>query len=162
MDRLKEAIATFFYAGYAPRAPGTAGAFLAALICLPVFLFIPLPRQYAAIGMLALLALLGNAFSAGWARARFGKSDPPQMVVDEALGMFVTVLFMPAVHPAVVLVGGFVLFRVFDIAKPFPVRQAERLPGWTGIAVDDLAAGVLANLVLRIGLICYNAVVAVG
>ncbi|RKY25178.1 MAG: phosphatidylglycerophosphatase A [Planctomycetota bacterium] len=162
MDRLKEAIATFFYAGYVPRAPGTAGAALAALICLPVFLFIPPPWQYAAIGMPALLALLGNAFSAGWAQARFGKADPPQMVVDEALGMFVTVLFAPAVHPAVVLVGGFVLFRIFDIAKPFPVRQAERLPGWVGIAVDDLAAGVLANLVLHTGFICYNAVIAVG
>lgn len=159
MNRLKEAAATFFYTGYVPLAPGTAAAALAAAISLPVMLLLPPAAHNAVIALLAALALLGSAFSAKWAQARFASPDPPQMVVDEALGMFTTLLFLtPAgINAAFLAAAGFLLFRIFDILKPPPVRQAERLPGWAGIAMDDLAAGILANLVLRIGIICYNA-----
>ncbi len=160
MNRLKEATATFFYTGYAPLAPGSAGAALAALICLAVLLLVAPPLQYAVIGALAALAVLGVVFAAKWAQARFEKPDPPQMVVDEAAGMFVTMLFVPCACPVALVAAGFILFRIFDIAKPFPIRQAERPPGWAGIVLDDLAAGVLANVVLRIAFLCYNAFVA--
>ena len=111
------------------------------------------------VGM-ALLALAGNAFCGRWAIERFARNDPQQLVVDEVLGVFVALAFTGFAPVWVALISGFALFRVFDILKPFPVRQMERLPGWAGIAMDDLAAGVMANLALRAGFFCYNAILA--
>ena len=157
MNRLREAVATFFYTGYAPVAPGTAAAALAAGICIAIFYTVPAPGRWFVFGGMVVLALAGNVFSARWARERFRSPDPSHMVVDEALGMFVSVFLLPANYFVLSVGAGFLLFRVFDIAKPFPIRRLERLPGWLGISLDDLAAGVYANLVIQAGYICYNA-----
>jgi phosphatidylglycerophosphatase A len=77
-----------------------------------------------------------------------GLKDPSPVVIDEAAGLFVTLLYLPAGPLTVAL--GFVLFRVMDIVKPPPARAAEGLPGGWGIVVDDLIAGAYANLALRI------------
>lgn len=86
-----------------------------------------------------------------WAASRvaheIGKTDPGVVVIDEVVGMLVTLALLP-VSPFGVLVG-FLLFRVFDIVKPFPAAQSEHLPGGLGIMTDDVIAGVYAHLALR-------------
>ena len=76
-----------------------------------------------------------------------GKKDPCEVVADELAGQAVVFLFVPAsgyAHPLIVAAGGFVLFRIFDILKPWPIRKLEKLPKGWGILADDLLAGVYA------------------
>ena len=73
--------------------------------------------------------------------------DPGEVVSDEVAGFMVTLYLLPFSWPF--LAGGFVLFRLLDILKPFPIRRLERLPGGAGVVLDDVAAGILANLILR-------------
>ncbi len=137
-------IATVLGLGYLPLAPGTAGSLVAAL----AFLFLPayLP---SIVFSLALLALF---FIAVWSAEVVAKTenrhDPSQVVIDEVVGMAVSVAFLPWTFSSIAT--GFVLFRIFDITKPFPARRSERLPGGWGIVMDDVVAGVYANLVLRV------------
>src|SRR4029077_10001775 len=98
----------------------------------------------AATAVLAGLAI----WISGLAARSMGLKDPRPVVIDEAAGLFVTLLYLPAA-PAT-YAGGFVLFRLMDILKPFPARRSEGLPGGWGIVVDDLIAGVYANCALRI------------
>jgi phosphatidylglycerophosphatase A len=77
------------------------------------------------------------------------------VVIDEAAGLLFTVALLP--HGAVTAIAGFLLFRVLDILKPPPVRQLERLPGAWGIMADDVAVGILGNLLLRAGLLWAGA-----
>ncbi len=74
--------------------------------------------------------------------------DPSLVVVDELVGMLLSVFLLPL--SLVGLVAGFLIFRMFDIIKPFPCRQSERLPGGLGIMTDDVIAGVYTNIVLRL------------
>jgi len=77
-----------------------------------------------------------------------GKKDPSHVVIDEVAGQLVTLIACPIVWQA--LLAGFILFRVFDIVKPPPVRSLERLPEGTGIVVDDLGAGLYALIALQL------------
>jgi len=77
-----------------------------------------------------------------------GKNDHPAIVWDEVVGMWAALCFIPP-SPAAVI-AAFLLFRAFDIAKPWPIRRLERLPTGPGIMLDDLAAGLLTNIVLRV------------
>jgi phosphatidylglycerophosphatase A len=138
-------LATGFGCGYAPFAPGTAGSALGVLLFWPLQL-LPLAYQAAAS---AVLFLVGVAAASRVAR-RVGQEDPSIVVWDEVIGMWVTLLALPF-RPLVVILG-FLLFRVLDVVKPTPVRQLEALPGGWGIMVDDLMAGIYANLALRLGL----------
>lgn len=136
-------LALGFGAGLSPVAPGTAGA----LIALPfVFLF-------AQFGAWACAVAVAAGFAAGIhccrrAALALGESDHPAIVWDEVVGMWAALCFIP-LSPAA-LIAGFLLFRLFDIAKPWPIRRLERLPRGLGIMLDDLAAAILANLALRI------------
>jgi phosphatidylglycerophosphatase A len=89
--------------------------------------------------------------TAFWASHRtqelLGREDPSEVVIDEAAGFYVTLFLLPITWQSVAL--GFLLFRFFDIVKPWPVRQAERLKGGLGIVMDDLLAGVYAHLLVR-------------
>ena len=91
----------------------------------------------------------GVAASARLAQ-RLGRKDPGAAVVDEVVGMWVSLLFLPFT-PATA-VAAFLLFRVLDVFKPYPARQFESLPGGWGIMTDDVMAGVYANLLLRAAL----------
>ena len=97
------------------------------------------------------LVLVAVTLAGIWAGSRVERAldakDPGIIVIDEVAGMFLSVLFLPRTIP--VLAAAFLLFRAFDIVKPFPVRRFERLPGGIGIMADDLAAGVYANVALR-------------
>lgn len=148
-------IATGAGSGYVPVAPGTAGA----LVGLALYAF----GLGALDGPLYVLTLVAAIALAVWASAGavpiFGRKDPSQVTIDEVVGMLTTLAFLPATAVVVAgpvaiesgLLAGFVLFRLFDILKPFPIRWIERaLPGGYGIVLDDVAAGIFANAALRI------------
>jgi phosphatidylglycerophosphatase A len=141
--------ATVLGAGYSPLAPGTAGSLVAAL----AFLFLPtyLPLMVLTAGLIALFFLA--VWSAEVVAKAENRHDPAQVVIDEVVGMAVTVAFLPLT--VATIAAGFVLFRIFDITKPFPARRSEKLPGGWGIVMDDVVAGIYANLVLR-GVIEYT------
>jgi phosphatidylglycerophosphatase A len=81
--------------------------------------------------------------------------DPKQTVIDEMIGVWIAILGMPLTWPW--LLGGFVLFRFFDIAKPLGIRQLEAIKGGWGIMLDDVLAGVYANLVLQVVILIIHA-----
>jgi phosphatidylglycerophosphatase A len=148
VNRLAVTIATWFGCGYFPWGPGTIGALAGLLIAMALLSYLGAGR----LGLLAaILVLLAPAIWASTNTARIvAKSDPGIVVVDEVLGQWTTLLGA-AVFNWKALLAGFILFRVFDIWKPWPVRQFEKLPGGTGIVADDLAAGIYAALILYIG-----------
>jgi phosphatidylglycerophosphatase A len=143
--RLATFLATGFGSGYSPVAPGTAGSAVGLLLLVPLRRA-GLPVE---IGCLVVVTFLGIAAASVVAR-KVGVEDPSIVVVDEIVGMWVTLLFLPLNWWTAL--AGFVLFRVMDMWKPFPARQFESFPGGWGIVADDLMAGVYANLCLRVGL----------
>jgi phosphatidylglycerophosphatase A len=136
-------IATGFGSGYSPVAPGTAGSLVGVLLFLPLA-GRPWPLQLA---LVVAVTLVGMAAADRLARA-LGLKDPGLVVVDEIAGQWLSYLALP--FTPLTALAGFVLFRVMDIVKPWPARDLERLPGGIGIVADDLAAGVYANLLLRV------------
>ena len=146
-DRSVLFLATGCFVGYAPAAPGTLGSVIALPIC---YL---LSRWHVGTGVIfTVLFIVVSIWIAHRAEKLLGAKDPGCIVIDEIAGMLVTFVSIPF-HP-VSAIGGFVLFRGFDIAKPFPIRWAERrLSGGAGIVMDDIIAGVFANILLRIFLI---------
>ena len=137
-------VATGGYAGYAPVAPGTAGS----LVGLGVYALV---RWYGGPGLEAIVlsAVVGvGVWSATMGERYFGKTDPGHVVIDEVAGMLLTLFWLPVTW--VGAVAGFLVFRVFDIIKPFPAGAAERLPRGWGVMADDLVAGIYAHLVVRL------------
>ncbi|MDD2390321.1 MAG: phosphatidylglycerophosphatase A [Desulfobacterales bacterium] len=136
--------ATGGYIGKIPFAPGTFGTLPGVLICY-VMSCMGIP---AAVGIAVLLTIVSIWISE---RAEFllNQKDPGCIVIDEIAGMAITLLGLP--FNALTVVAGFVLFRLFDILKPWPVGYLDRnLSGGTGIVLDDVAAGILANIVIRL------------
>lgn len=138
------ALATWFGCGFAPVAPGTVGT-LGALIAVPLWQhFGWSPQWFIA---LTVVVLPASIWAAGETARGYGKKDPGLVVVDEVLGMWITLAGALHLNWKSVL-AGFILFRLLDITKPWPVRRLEALPGGTGIIADDLGAGILGALVL--------------
>ncbi len=143
-------IATGLGTGYMPKAPGTWGSFLGIAIG---YLISGLP-QAIALFMLAVLTLLA-VWASSRAIAHFSNQDPGQVVIDEIAGMALTLFAIPMDLPKII--GGFLLFRALDIVKPFPIKQIEsRFHGGFGIVMDDLVAGLGANIILQIVLRTLN------
>jgi phosphatidylglycerophosphatase A len=138
------AFASFGYVGFAPVAPGTVGAAAA----IPFFLL--LRRADSAWLEIAVCAAIvaAGAWSARITEQALGVEDPGPVVIDEVVGMFVSLLFLPATWP--VILAGFVAFRAFDIVKPWPADRLEHVPGGWGVMADDVMAGVYANLSLQL------------
>lgn len=144
MDRLILFFASGFYSGYAPFASGTVGSLVGIAI---YFLLEKLPLILYAI--LTAAILLCGVWLSDKAEAILGKKDSGVIVIDEIAGYLVTLFALPMTWQTVI--GGFLLFRLYDIFKPFPIRMLEqRLPGGWGVMFDDILAGVYANLTLRI------------
>ncbi len=139
--------ATGGYVGNSPIAPGTLGS----LWGLPIAF--ALSRTSLAIGVVAAALLIAAAiWAADHAAKLMGKKDPGAIVIDEIAGMVVALLGLP--FSAATACWGFVIFRALDIAKPFPIGWLDRrLHGGLGIVADDVAAGVIANMTLRLALI---------
>jgi len=135
-------IATGFFSGLFPIAPGTAGS----LLILTLLWFLHLSAvQLLVLGLLCFF--LGVWSSGAVARAR-GLKDPQIVVVDEMAGMILSLVAAPHTLPGYGL--AFVLFRFFDIRKPFPVKWAEKVPGGWGIMLDDVLAGAYVFVILLI------------
>jgi phosphatidylglycerophosphatase A len=140
------AVATGLGSGYSPFAPGTAGSLVGVLLFWPMRGW-PLAWQ---LGACAALFLLGTLCASRVERS-VGREDPGIVVVDEVVGMWVTLLLVPFTLVTASL--GFVLFRAMDVLKPYPARDLERLHGGLGIMSDDVMAGVYANLLLQLAVV---------
>lgn len=140
--------ATGAYTGYAPVASGTAGAALG--MVLGWLVFAPVWRHSpAAFLMIFMMLFIGACFVAGSAEKIFEDHDSSHIVIDEVLGMIATMFLNPTSFLWVMT--GFVVFRLFDIIKPFPASFFDRrVGGGAGVMLDDLAAGIYANLVVRV------------
>jgi phosphatidylglycerophosphatase A len=136
-------VATLGGVGRAPLAPGTVASALTAL----VLWLLQLP-PLALAGMLIVVTAVGT-WAADEAERSLGGKDPGAIVVDEVAGMMLSVLTVP-LSPAA-LAAGFLLFRVFDVVKPFPADVSQRLRGGLGVMVDDLIAGLYALVLVVLG-----------
>ena len=140
-------LATGFGVGYSPVAPGTLGT----LIAIPVYYFLSNISS-----PVYEITLIGFFFLSVWisesAEIFFRKKDDQRIVIDEIMGFLITMVWVP--KTAILIVIGFFLFRFFDILKPFPIRRLEKgLKGGYGVVLDDVMAGVYANIVLQIILV---------
>lgn len=141
-ERLAAVIGTTFGSGYSPVAPGTAGA----AVVIGVLWFLPLPSTVISVHLIALFFFIG-VWAATLCENRWG-ADPGRVNWDEAVGMMISIIALPKT-PAI-YGGAFLIFRLFDVLKPFPVNRAERLPAGWGIMIDDVIAGLYTNIVLQI------------
>ncbi len=156
-------LATGAFTGLAPFAPGTAGSLLASIILLFLSSF-----SHPGYAIAVFSVLLIGIWASAEAERYYKVEDAPQVVIDEIAGMMISVALLPAGWKTVAI--AFVFFRIFDIAKPFPVRQAERagdvvgklgydsqrlfqLAGGVGVMMDDVVAGLYANIATRVLLI---------
>lgn len=144
-NRVARAIALWFGCGLFPVGPGTAGSLGALLTAFVLVRYAGLPPWGFA--LLALAALWPAIWAADVTARAMQRKDPSQIVVDEVVGQWLTLAGAWRLNWRSWL-AAFVLFRLFDIFKPFPIRNFEKLPGGTGIVMDDVAAGVFAGLVL--------------
>jgi len=141
--------ATGFGAGYAPKAPGTAGSLLAILL----FLGISHLDLYIYLFTLVVVFAL-SVYASEFAGRYFNDVDAPKIVIDEIIGMFITYIplyFFPI--NAINLAIGFILFRLFDITKPFPANWANRIKRPVFVILDDIFAAIYAAIVLTLALI---------
>ena len=135
------AVATAFGVGYVPVASGTFGSAVGVLL----WAALPATTLIHAIAIVMLFA--AGSWAGTVAERHFGRTDPSEVVVDEVMGMLLT-LFLTGAGWKIAL-AGFVLFRFFDVVKPYPARRLERLPGGVGVMADDAMAAIYANVALR-------------
>lgn len=157
-DKVAMALATLAGVGYLPIVPATWGSLVTCLLyfifqqvderfAVSVYFFQTTPASRDLSFRITMAILIVCLFSIGtWAASRAtkitGESDPRTVVIDEVVGQLVTFLFVPAMIGWVFIVVGFLAFRFFDIWKPFPARQLERLPSGLGVMADDVMAGI--------------------
>jgi len=143
-DRLIIFLATGFYSGKVPFAPGTFGTGVGLIFCF----FLSKAGMFVMLSCLLLIIFL-SVLIAGKAASLLETEDPGEVVIDEIAGIIITMAGLP--FTVLSVITGFVLFRFLDILKPFPIRYIEKkMSGGTGIIMDDVAAGIIANIVLRI------------
>jgi len=141
-------VATFFGVGRLKPGPGTWGSLATLIVWVLVSRWLPgswvVPVN---IGLAVLAVAVGIPAATRVARSS-GLKDPQFVVIDETAGQLIALIGAPLVWKS--FLAGFILFRAFDIVKPYPVRQLERLPEGTGVVVDDVAAGLYALAVLQL------------
>lgn len=148
MTKQEEITGTFFYVGKAKGLPGTLASAAALVLLIPfcLFQFERPTTQISYFIFLTLVFYLGLSASAAFVREK-GSNDPQEVVIDEVVGVLIVFLLGPITWMKVL--AGFLLFRLFDIWKPYPIRSLERLPRGWGVMLDDVLAGIYANLILR-------------
>ena len=142
MRRLAILLGTFFYTGFFPFAPGTFSSF-AVLLAL---YFINISDAVIIIGISIILFFIG-VFVSFILEKEWGK-DPSRIVIDEAVGMLLSIVFLPRTY----LIWGiaFLIFRFFDITKPYPIKSIEKLKGGWGVMSDDVLAGIYTSILMNI------------
>jgi phosphatidylglycerophosphatase A len=144
MSKLAVRLATVGPLGMFPVAPGTVGSLAGLALCLAI----RSARAPWLEGLAIVLVFVAGTWAATQAERHFSTTDPGPVVIDEVLGQLITLAFLPA-SPSGYL-AGFLLFRLFDIVKPWPVSRLEALPGGLGIMADDAMAGVYGLVALRL------------
>jgi phosphatidylglycerophosphatase A len=147
VNRFAVTLATWFGCGYFPWGPGTAGSLAAVLIAAALHSWFGVGRSGLAV--LVLVFVLPGIWASTRTARILNTEDPGLVVVDEVLGQWLTLLGASTLNWKTFL-AGFLLFRLFDIWKPWPIRRLENLPEGTGIVVDDLGAGAYGAIVLTI------------
>lgn len=146
--------------GYLPLAPGTYGSAIAVgayigiqRIASSIETHTPASDAWihSAIAVSLAVFILVGIWASGRSVALLGNSDPPEAVVDELMGQFITFLFIPFGLGWPFILAGFLLFRLFDIWKPYPIDDLQVLPGGIGVCADDIVAGVYAGICLAVG-----------
>ena len=150
---MKRLLTSCFGLGLLPIAPGTWGS-LPVMLIFALLVSMSISNNYLLLVMLV-LALAGSIVCVGFAPAaiaRTGKNDPGEVVADEFAGQAVTFMGIATITPSQMIIAavlGFLLFRLFDIVKPWPIRKLEALPSGWGILADDLLAGVYAAIIFQ-------------
>jgi len=156
---LRKAGASLLFLGFIPGAPGTVGSAVTVAgiwylrerqICAPLFD----PQQPHLWWIAAIALVMISLLFSSRAKETFGEDDPGPVIIDEVAGQFITFLMVPLSIRT--LVAGFFLFRFFDIVKPFPVNDMQELDDNVGITMDDVLAGVYANISLLFIVACYD------
>jgi phosphatidylglycerophosphatase A len=140
-------VSTWFFCGYSPVGPGTAGSLAAIVIAALLARSLPIPPY--AFAILGVALAIPGIWAAGVTAREIGRKDPQIVVVDEVVGQWITLAGATQLNSKTFL-AAFILFRLFDIWKPPPVRQLEKLPGGLGIVADDAMAGVYGAAVLLV------------
>jgi phosphatidylglycerophosphatase A len=138
---IEKACRWFASCSYVGFLPGPSGTWGSALACILIYFF-PVLCNPVVVACFTVAGIFASEKSRG------EKKDPGFVVIDEWAGMAVTMIGRPLTVPW--LFAGFILFRLFDILKPYPIRKAEQLPGGFGIVIDDVLAGVASNVVLML------------
>jgi phosphatidylglycerophosphatase A len=136
------AVATVCGVGYAPVAPGTFGSAAGLLV------WWLLPASVVVQGAAIVALFVAGSWGATTAERHFGRADPGQVVIDEVMGMLITLFLNPVGWRGALT--AFLLFRIFDVIKPYPANRLEQLHGGIGVMADDAMAAVYANLALRV------------
>ncbi len=137
-------IATWFYVGYSPLAPGT----IASVTAIPLLLIISLFASPVVYCIIVLILLVIGVFVSHKAEGMLLCQDPSQIVIDEVVGLLVSMAFIPLGWKSIL--GGLLIFRLMDITKPYPAGRVEALKRGVGVMADDFMAAVYANIILRI------------
>jgi len=155
MSNLAKIISTAFGVGYFPLAPGTMGS-LAALIVYWISPEITAIQLAMIILGISALGIYTATITEREMKNKLGQErgiDPGIVVIDEVIGMLIALLFVP--KTAFYLIAAFIFFRIFDITKPYPIRRMEKFPGGWGIVLDDVIAGIYANIAIQLGRIIF-------
>ncbi len=142
MDWIIRFLATGFFVGYSPFAPGTMGTLVAFL------LYAILPTTVPFYWMLILCLIIGGTIISQRAENIIGEVDSPKIVIDEICGYFIAMAFLPKTLGLMIV--GFVIYRLLDVIKIYPMKKLEMLAGGLGIMLDDICAGIITNLILHI------------
>ncbi len=146
MTRLALLLATFGYVGRFPIAPGTAGSAAGLVLYAALRYWAPGGSGPFVQAAVIVFLFVAGCWAGSVAERHYGRTDPGAVVLDEVIGTLMTLWLVPVTWKGALL--GFLLFRVFDIVKPFPARRCERLHGGLGIMADDAVAGIYGNLAL--------------
>jgi phosphatidylglycerophosphatase A len=141
-------LATFFGVGFTPKAPGTAASAATVLLWGVAAHYLAPAAQFPVALAVACLAIIAGIPCASIVCRETGRDDPQIVVVDEVAGQMITLLLAPTGWKA--LVAGFILFRIFDTLKPFPLRRLEKLPEGSGVMMDDVGAGIYGFVVMQL------------
>jgi len=146
--KIKEMVATSFFVGYSPFMPGTMGT----LVGVALYIFLSTFTIYFYILVIAVLLVIAVWVSDYAEKHIFKIKDAPHIVIDETVGFLIAMTsftFDRSLESIKYLVIGFILFRAFDIFKPYPIRDSQKIEGGFGIVIDDFLAAVYTNLFLQ-------------
>lgn len=147
MISLSKFISTFFGVGYFPIAPGT----ITSLIIILLFKFCLYQLSWSYHLLIFFLLFFIGVFATSIFSSELTKKDPRKIVIDEAVGQYLVLFQMSNSWFNILLC--FVLFRIFDIVKPFPIKQVENMPGGWGIMLDDIGAAIYAGVIINLFLL---------